>query len=76
MKMEAVQEQLQQWGELIVTTAAGDSYEIHLGDSTFDLKGRILKLSTPNAEYLIDGDAIENVKKHYGHKVDSGDTHH
>ncbi len=27
-------------------------------------------------EFLIDGDAVENVKKHYGHKVDPDDTHH
>ncbi|GGJ11959.1 hypothetical protein GCM10010885_21670 [Alicyclobacillus cellulosilyticus] len=76
MRMEAVQEQLQQWGELIITTAAGESYEIHLGDTTFDVAKRVIKLSTPDAEYLIDGDAVENVKKHYGHKVDADDTHH
>ncbi|SFU30365.1 hypothetical protein [Alicyclobacillus macrosporangiidus] len=76
MKMEAVQEQLREWGELIITTAAGESYEIHLGDTAFDVDKRLIKLSTPEAEYLIDGDAVENVKKHYGHKVDPDDVHH
>ncbi|GMA51450.1 hypothetical protein GCM10025857_28070 [Alicyclobacillus contaminans] len=73
MKMEAVQEQLRQWGELIITTAAGESYEIHLGDTAFDVAGRVITLTTPNAVYLIDGDAVENVKKHYGHKLEEAD---
>ena len=30
---------------------------------------RTIILTTPEAEFIIDGDAAENVKKHYGHKV-------
>lgn len=37
MKMESVQERLKLWGELIITTASGEMYEIHLGDTSFDL---------------------------------------
>lgn len=69
MKMEAVQKELQQWGEIMITSDAGDIYEIHLGDTTFDFQTRTIKLTSPDADYLIDGDAIENIKKHYGHKV-------
>ncbi|MDR6224365.1 hypothetical protein [Desmospora profundinema] len=73
--MEAVQERLKQWGELIITTASGEMYEIHLGDTIFDLEQRIIILSTPNGDYLIDGDSVENIKQHYGHKVDNADDH-
>jgi hypothetical protein len=75
MKMEAVQERLKQWGELIITTASGERYEIHLGDTTFDFQQRLIKLSTPEGDYLIDGDTIENIKQHYGHKVEDEDSH-
>lgn len=75
MKMEAVQERLQQWGELIITTASGEMYEIHLGDTIFDREQRVIKLSTPNGDYLIDGDSVENIKQHYGHKVEDSDDH-
>jgi hypothetical protein len=68
--MESIEEQLKQWGELIITTASGEAYEIHLGDTQFDTSTRVITLTTPDAEYLIDGDAVENVKKHYGHRVD------
>ena len=69
MKMEAVEKQLKVWGELIVTTDAGDTFEIHLGDTKFDSQNRVITLTTPDAEYLIEGDAIESIKMHYSHKV-------
>nr|MBO2508705.1 hypothetical protein [Bacillota bacterium] len=73
MKMEAVKAQLEQWGELIITTAAGDQYEIHLGDTEFDLQNRVIRLKTPSAVYLIEGDAVESITMHYGHKVEGDD---
>lgn len=69
MKMESVQKQLKEWGELIITTNAGETYEIHLGDTQFDYDQRTIVLTTPGAEFILDGDAVENIKKHYGHKV-------
>lgn len=69
MKMEAVQSELQRWGEIMILTAAGEEYEIHLGDTEFDLEQRVIRLKTPEAQYVIHGDAIEAVKKHYGHPV-------
>src|SRR5690606_18885555 len=36
MKLEAVQHELKEWGEIIITTDAGDLYELHLGDTEFD----------------------------------------
>ena len=69
MKLEAVKKELEAWGELIITTNAGDEYEIHLGDTRFDLEGRVITLKTPEADYVIDGDAVENIKKHYGHRL-------
>lgn len=70
MKMESVHEQLKQWGELIITTDAGDTYEIHLGDTTFDVDKRLIKFTTPDAEYVIEGDSVESVKKHFSHEAD------
>lgn len=76
MKMEAVQQELQRWGELIITTAAGETYEIHLGDTEFDTQARLIRLRTPEADYVIAGDSVEAIKKHYGHIVHDEDDHH
>lgn len=67
MKLETVHELLQEWGELIITTAAGDRYEIHLGDTKFDMEQRLLILRSPHAIHVIDGDSVESVTQHYGH---------
>ena len=70
MQLGILQEELKQWGELIITTASGDTFEIHLGDNLkFDTQQNTLHLTTPDAMYTIDGNSIEEVKKHYGHKV-------
>lgn len=69
MKMEAVQSELHQWGEIMITTSAGESYELHIGDTEFDTNARVIKLKTPDASYIINGDGVETVKKHYGHPV-------
>ncbi|GMA64351.1 hypothetical protein NZD89_03200 [Alicyclobacillus fastidiosus] len=69
IKMEEVQEQLQHWGELIITTDAGETYEIHLGDTEFDKENRVLQFTTPDAKIVIDGDTIESVKMHFSHKM-------
>ncbi len=75
MRLEAVQEELQRWGELIVTTSSGESYELHLGDTEFDTAARVIKLRTPSAEFVIDGDSVEDIKKHYGHKIEDREDH-
>lgn len=67
MKMEAVQKELQHWGELLITTAGGQHFEIHLGDTEFDLQNRVIRLRTPSAHFVIDGDSIETIQMHYGH---------
>lgn len=72
MKMEAVQQELKNWGELLITTAGGDGYEIHLGDTEFDMNTRMIKLKTPQAEFVIEGDSVESIQKHYGHPVGGG----
>lgn len=70
VKMEIVHEMLQEWGELIITTAGGQSFEIHLGDTKFDTDRRLIILRAPKATYVIDGDAVESITKHYGHPED------
>lgn len=70
MKMEAVKRELEHWGEIIVTTDAGDRYELHLGDTEFDMERRVIVLTTPDAQHVIDGDSVVNIKKHYGHRLD------
>ncbi len=67
MKMEAVKAELEKWGELLITTAGGQGYEIHLGDTEFDLSARVIRLHTPTAEFTIEGDAVESIQQHYGH---------
>ncbi len=72
--MEAVQQELRDWGELLITTAAGESYEIHLGDTEFDTQSRVIRLKTPSSDFVIAGDSVEALQKHYGHPI-SGDHH-
>lgn len=69
MKMEEIHEQLLQWGELIIATDAGDTYEIHLGDTTFDMENRVIQFTTLDAKIIIAGDNIESVKMHFSHKI-------
>lgn len=66
--METVEHELKQWGELIITTEAGESYEIHIGDTEFDTDRRVILLTTPQEKYVIDGDSVAAIAKHYGHK--------
>lgn len=70
MKMEDVQNLLTQWGEVVVTTSGGQTFELHLGDTEFDSGTRAIHLRAPDAKYTIDGDSIEVVQQHYGHKMD------
>lgn len=65
--MELVQKELQAWGEVIVHTSAGQKFELHLGDTNFDMKERVIRLQGPAAKYVIDGDSIESITLHYGH---------
>ena len=69
MKMEEIQERLQQWVELIITTDAGDTYEIHLGDTTFDVENRMIQFTATDAKIIITGDNVESVKMHFSHKI-------
>jgi len=70
MQLGILQDELKQWGELIITTATGNTFEIHLGDNLkFDTQQNVLHLTTPESMYIIGGGSIEEVKKHYGHKV-------
>lgn len=68
LKMELVQAELQSWGEIIIATEGGHEFEIHIGDTTFDFTNRIIKLKTPDSEFIIDGDSVESIRKHYGHR--------
>lgn len=74
MKMEAVFEELRRWGEIMITTDAGETYEIHLGDTEFDLSERVIRLKTPSSDFVIAGDSVASIQKHYGHPV-GGDKH-
>lgn len=70
MKMEFVQSELQQWGELLITTDSGQKYEIHLGDTTFDTNTRMIRIKGEHSDYVIEGDAVAAIEKHYGHAVE------
>jgi hypothetical protein len=65
VKMEIVQEQLKRWGEVIVRVASGEEFEFHLGDTHFDTERRTITFRAGDAEYVLDGDAIERIKMHW-----------
>lgn len=69
LKMETVEAELKKWGELMITTEAGDTYEIHLGDTVFDYATRTITLKSPDSQYIVAGDSVEAIQKHYGHRV-------
>jgi hypothetical protein len=54
---------------LIITTETGATFEIHLGDTKFDEKERVISFTTPDAVYVLAGDAVESVKMHFSHEV-------
>lgn len=65
MKMEVVHEQLKRWGELIVNTGGGQTFELHLGDTTFDYEKRVFSFRASGAEFIIDGDCVESIQMHF-----------
>jgi len=67
VKMEFVEKELKAWGELLIVTSAGQHFEIHIGDTEFDTENRVIRLKSPTAYYVIDGDSVEVIQKHYGH---------
>ncbi len=67
MKMEFVEKELKGWGEIMIVTSAGQKFEIHIGDTEFDYDERVIRLKTPNSLFVIDGDSVESIEKHYGH---------
>lgn len=71
MKMEDVKSHLENWGELVITTDGGQKFELHLGDTEFDFDKRVIRLQTPTAIYIINGDSVEVIEMHYGHAMES-----
>lgn len=67
MKMELVEKELRAWGEAIIVTSGGQKFELHLGDTQFDMDARVIRLQGPSSKYVIDGDSIEVVELHLGH---------
>lgn len=70
MKMEFVQKELQAWGEIIIRTDGGQTFELHIGDTEFDMENRVIRLKAPNSQFVIDGDSVEVIEKHYGGQED------
>lgn len=68
MKMEFVEQQLKEWGEIIIHTEGGATFELHLGDTEFDKENRVIHLKATDALFVIDGDSVESITKHYGHR--------
>jgi len=65
MKMEIVHEQLKRWGELVIRTGGGQTFELHLGDTTFDYEKRVFSFRASSAEFVIDGDCVESIEMHF-----------
>jgi len=67
MKMEVVQAELNKWGEAIITTSGGKTFELHTGDTKFDFENRVIRLVAPAAHFVIDGDSVEYIQMHFSH---------
>ncbi len=67
MKMEFV-EQLKEWAKLSFTPPVEPPTSLISGDTKFDYDNRVIHLKAPDSLYVIDGDAVESVTKHYGHR--------
>lgn len=68
MKLEVIEEQLKRWGEVMIRTASGEEFELHLGDTTIDREKRLISFRSADSEYILDGDSVERVKMHWSHK--------
>lgn len=68
ISLEKVQESLKSWGEIMITTGAGEVFELHIGDTEFDMENRLIILKSPQARYVIDGDDVSSITMHYGHR--------
>mgnify|MGYP000859672486 FL=1 len=68
MKLDVIQEQLKRWGEVMIRTASGEEFELHLGDTTIDTEKRLISFRSADSEYILDGDSVERVKMHWSHK--------
>lgn len=69
MKLDVLEKELKQWGELILTVAEDHVFEIHLGDDLeFDHENKLLRITTPNAMHMIAEDSIEIVTRHFAHQ--------
>jgi hypothetical protein len=67
MKMETVQAELCKWGEAIITTSSGQTFELHSGDTTFDTEARVIRFKSSSAHFVIDGDSVEVIQLHFSH---------
>lgn len=70
MRMEQVKAELERWGEVIVTLASGRKFELHIGDTEFDLQNRVIRITGPAAHFVLDGDQIEHVEMHFSHPME------
>ena len=70
MKMEFVEKELKSWGEIIITTSGGQKFEIHWATRSSTTTNRVIRLKSANALYVIEGDSVESITKHYGHPDD------
>jgi len=68
VKLDVIQEQLKRWGEVMIRTASGEEFELHLGDTTIDTEKRLISFRSADSEYILDGDSVERVKMHWSHK--------
>lgn len=67
MKMEVVQTELRKHGEAIITISTGQTFELHTGDTEFDTENRVIRFRSSAAEFVISGDSVEVLQKHFSH---------
>lgn len=70
MRLEQVKAELERWGEVIVTLSSGQRFELHIGDTQFDLHNRLIRITSPAAQFVLDGDQIEHLEMHYSHPME------
>ncbi|MBT9259583.1 MAG: hypothetical protein KM310_07480 [Clostridiales bacterium] len=65
--LKILEEELQRWGEVIIRTASGATFELHRGDTKIDHENQIIRFKSADAEWVIDGKSLEVLKMHWSH---------
>ena len=67
MNAQAVKDELDEAGEIIVFTDAGEEFELHLDDVEYE--NDVFKWDAGDKRWVLDADSIESILVHASHKM-------